>query len=151
MAIVRVELQIGGMTCASCVGKVEREIAAVPGVEGVAVNLLTESAAFMLDTDRASAAEVCARLAQLGYTSEEKLAEDANARVSMWIAAAHVRSSQALATRAAELLGDAFGRDIDLQATWAGGDARWPCTTQSFTSSCSIGDYAEFCDQPVRH
>jgi Cu+-exporting ATPase len=117
MAIVRVELQIGGMTCASCVGKVEREIAAVPGVEGVAVNLLTESAAFMLDTDRASAAEVCARLAQLGYTSEEKLAEDANARVSMWIAAAHVRSSQALATRAAELLGDAFGRDIDLQAT----------------------------------
>ena len=113
----RVELQIGGMTCASCVGKVERQIAAVPGVEDVAVNLLTESAAFMLDPERASASDVCARLAQLGYPSEEKLVDGAHAQVSMWIASARVGGSQALATRAAELFGDAFGHDIDLVAT----------------------------------
>ncbi|WP_279480366.1 heavy metal translocating P-type ATPase [Aureimonas sp. SK2] len=38
------ELGIEGMTCASCVGRVERAIAAVPGVSSVAVNLATERA-----------------------------------------------------------------------------------------------------------
>ncbi|MYN21136.1 hypothetical protein GTP81_30815, partial [Rugamonas sp. FT107W] len=32
------------MTCASCVGRVERVLAAVPGVDKVSVNLATESA-----------------------------------------------------------------------------------------------------------
>ncbi|KAF0116018.1 MAG: Cu2+-exporting ATPase [Rhodobacteraceae bacterium] len=37
-------LQIEGMTCASCVGRVERALKAVPGVTSVAVNLATERA-----------------------------------------------------------------------------------------------------------
>ena len=40
----RVTLPIEGMTCASCVGRVERALKAVPGVETVAVNLATERA-----------------------------------------------------------------------------------------------------------
>ena len=36
------------MTCASCVRRVEKAIAAVPGVDGVAVNLATERAAVAL-------------------------------------------------------------------------------------------------------
>lgn len=39
-----VELQIGGMTCASCVGRVERALAKLPGVEQVSVNLASERA-----------------------------------------------------------------------------------------------------------
>jgi P-type Cu+ transporter len=39
-----VDLGIGGMTCASCVARVERALKKVPGVAGVAVNLATESA-----------------------------------------------------------------------------------------------------------
>ncbi|MBY0395244.1 MAG: heavy metal translocating P-type ATPase, partial [Thermoleophilia bacterium] len=39
-----IELRIGGMTCASCVGRVERALAAVPGVLGAEVNLATERA-----------------------------------------------------------------------------------------------------------
>ncbi|WP_416358089.1 heavy metal translocating P-type ATPase [Aureimonas phyllosphaerae] len=39
-----VELGVEGMTCASCVGRVERAVAAVPGVTSVAVNLATERA-----------------------------------------------------------------------------------------------------------
>ncbi|MGF6392840.1 heavy metal translocating P-type ATPase [Pseudomonas plecoglossicida] len=39
-----VELQIGGMTCASCVGRVERALGKVPGVEQVSVNLASERA-----------------------------------------------------------------------------------------------------------
>ncbi|MGS0894842.1 heavy metal translocating P-type ATPase [Burkholderia stagnalis] len=38
------ELDIGGMTCASCVGRVEKALAAVPGVARVSVNLATERA-----------------------------------------------------------------------------------------------------------
>ncbi|MDE2080337.1 MAG: copper-translocating P-type ATPase [Burkholderiales bacterium] len=37
-------LQIEGMSCASCVGRVERALAKVPGVQAVAVNLATEKA-----------------------------------------------------------------------------------------------------------
>src|SRR5690606_30253506 len=38
------DLAIAGMHCASCVGRVERALAAVPGVVGVSVNLATERA-----------------------------------------------------------------------------------------------------------
>jgi Cu+-exporting ATPase len=37
-------LPIGGMTCASCAGRVERALRKVPGVEEVSVNLATEQA-----------------------------------------------------------------------------------------------------------
>ncbi|MGL4290917.1 MAG: copper ion binding protein, partial [Phreatobacter sp.] len=39
-----VELAIAGMTCASCVGRVERALKAVPGVTSASVNLATERA-----------------------------------------------------------------------------------------------------------
>ena len=38
------ELNIEGMTCASCVGRVERALSKVPGVKGVSVNLANERA-----------------------------------------------------------------------------------------------------------
>src|SRR5690554_3638667 len=38
------ELAVRNMSCASCVGRVERVLRAVPGVTGVAVNLATERA-----------------------------------------------------------------------------------------------------------
>jgi Cu+-exporting ATPase len=39
-----VSLAIEGMTCASCVGRVERALKAVPGVAEASVNLATERA-----------------------------------------------------------------------------------------------------------
>ncbi|MCO5120030.1 MAG: heavy metal translocating P-type ATPase [Burkholderiaceae bacterium] len=39
-----IDLSVEGMTCASCVGRVERALAAVPGVAEAAVNLATERA-----------------------------------------------------------------------------------------------------------
>ena len=38
------DLGVGGMTCASCVSRVERALKKVPGVQDAAVNLATESA-----------------------------------------------------------------------------------------------------------
>ncbi|MFM0382202.1 heavy metal translocating P-type ATPase [Paraburkholderia dipogonis] len=42
------ELDIGGMTCASCAMRVEKALAKVPGVAGVSVNLATETATINL-------------------------------------------------------------------------------------------------------
>jgi Cu+-exporting ATPase len=42
--INEISLSIGGMSCASCAGRVERALLAVPGVERAAVNLATEQA-----------------------------------------------------------------------------------------------------------
>ena len=39
-----VDLGVGGMTCASCVARVEKALQKVPGVDSAAVNLATESA-----------------------------------------------------------------------------------------------------------
>ncbi|WP_458339200.1 heavy-metal-associated domain-containing protein, partial [Bordetella pertussis] len=39
-----ISLPIEGMTCASCVGRVERALKAVPGVSDAVVNLATERA-----------------------------------------------------------------------------------------------------------
>ncbi|MBJ6126859.1 heavy metal translocating P-type ATPase [Microvirga splendida] len=39
-----IDLKISGMTCASCVGRVEKALRAVPGVLGATVNLATERA-----------------------------------------------------------------------------------------------------------
>lgn len=59
-------LPIEGMSCASCVGRVERAIRAVPGVAEVAVNLATERATITADsgTDRA---RLVAAIEKAGY------------------------------------------------------------------------------------
>ena len=49
-----VDLAIEGMTCASCVGRVERALLAVPGVTAASVNLATERATVQGIADRAA-------------------------------------------------------------------------------------------------
>ena len=44
-------LDIGGMTCASCVGRVERALAKVDGVRQASVNLAAETAPVTFDPD----------------------------------------------------------------------------------------------------
>ncbi|MEJ6003914.1 heavy metal translocating P-type ATPase [Paucibacter sp. AS339] len=59
-------LQIGGMTCASCVGRVERALLKLPGVMSAEVNLATESASVhMLATVEAQS--LIAAIAKAGY------------------------------------------------------------------------------------
>lgn len=60
------EFGIDGMTCASCVRRVEKAIAAVPGVESANVNLATERASVML-SDPSVAGSVLAAISKAGY------------------------------------------------------------------------------------
>ena len=43
-AFQELDLSIGGMTCATCSGRVERALRKVPGVQAATVNLATETA-----------------------------------------------------------------------------------------------------------
>ncbi|MBN3858601.1 cadmium-translocating P-type ATPase [Paraburkholderia sp. Ac-20340] len=56
------ELDIGGMTCASCAMRVEKALAKVPGVARVSVNLATEKATVEAAADAASAAALTSQL-----------------------------------------------------------------------------------------
>ena len=61
-------LDIGGMTCASCVGRVEKALHQIPGVEAASVNLATEQARIRLNTSSPSnIAEVIAAVNKTGY------------------------------------------------------------------------------------
>ncbi|UVJ44600.1 heavy metal translocating P-type ATPase [Pseudomonas sp. LS1212] len=71
------ELEIGGMTCASCVGRVERALAKVPGVRQAAVNLASERARIELLGQLDPAVLICA-VSQAGYTAS--LPQDTRAR-----------------------------------------------------------------------
>lgn len=61
-----VDLQVDGMTCASCVGRVERALKKVPGVQNAVVNLATERATVQLQggTD---ASRLIAAIEKAGY------------------------------------------------------------------------------------
>src|SRR5687768_953786 len=46
---IGIKLQVTGMTCASCVMRVEKSLKAVPGVKEASVNLATEEASVSAD------------------------------------------------------------------------------------------------------
>ncbi len=62
---------VRGMHCAACVGKVERALGGVPGVENAVVNLATEQASLAFDPARADFATLQAAVAAAGYELAE--------------------------------------------------------------------------------
>ncbi|CAB3845545.1 MULTISPECIES: heavy metal translocating P-type ATPase [Achromobacter] len=71
---VAVSLPIEGMTCASCVGRVEKALKAVPGVNKASVNLATERADITFESAPDVAAAVQA-VQKAGYTVTETTIE----------------------------------------------------------------------------
>ncbi|MCW1920368.1 heavy metal translocating P-type ATPase [Rhodobacter sp. KR11] len=90
------DLEVTGMTCASCVGRVEKALAAVPGVVRVSVNLATERAQV---TGTAGLASLIAAVDRAGYDATEAVrgrtdaltarreADEAQLRRDFWVAA----------------------------------------------------------------
>lgn len=66
----RLSLPVEGMNCASCAGRVERALKALPGARDVAVNLATARASLALPADTPTRAAVEA-IAAAGYTVPE--------------------------------------------------------------------------------
>lgn len=63
---VDISFDVRGMTCASCVARIERALHAVPGVQDVSVNLATEKASVRAASD-ISIATLSAAVTQAGY------------------------------------------------------------------------------------
>ena len=64
-------LDIGGMTCASCVSRVEKALDKIPGVEAATVNLATEQARVRVKRGSSSLAEIIALVKKTGYEAKE--------------------------------------------------------------------------------
>jgi Cu+-exporting ATPase len=73
-----IDLNIAGMTCASCVGRVEKALLKVPGVLAASVNLATESARVKV-TGGADAATLIAAIDKAGYEATVPAASQASA------------------------------------------------------------------------
>lgn len=70
----RLSFSIGieGMTCASCVSRVERAIKAAPGVSSASVNLATERAEVVFEGDRPDVAAVSQAIREVGYETRNE-------------------------------------------------------------------------------
>jgi len=97
-----VELKIAGMTCASCLGRVERALKAAPGVLDAAVNLATERATIRVIDGATDQAALIAAVKAAGYAAEPVGAPDVDAQ------------DREQAARAAELRG--LGRAVAVAA-----------------------------------
>ena len=64
---LELDVAVGGMTCASCVGRVERALRKLPGVLEAEVNLATEQAHVRLAAGSQDAAGVLAAIVKAGY------------------------------------------------------------------------------------
>jgi Cu+-exporting ATPase len=70
-----VELSVGGMTCASCVARVEKVIGQLPGVTDASVNLATEKASVSFTSGAQDATTIANAIEQAGYEARAMSAE----------------------------------------------------------------------------
>ncbi|CAI2432534.1 copper-translocating P-type ATPase [Serratia proteamaculans] len=73
-SVTRLSLPVDGMTCASCVGRVERALKAVPGVQTASVNLATERADLTF-TGAADPQAAVRAIESAGYAVREETTE----------------------------------------------------------------------------
>ena len=73
----KLDIGVGGMSCAACVGRVEREIGKLPGVLDTSVNLASERASIRYLPDIVSAAAIADAIRSAGYEANEIQADEA--------------------------------------------------------------------------
>ncbi len=77
--LTHVTLDIGGMTCASCVRRVEKALAKVDGVQSAEVNLATEVATVAFDPAAVALPDLTAAVGRAGYSATEHVEPGATA------------------------------------------------------------------------
>src|SRR3954447_8851663 len=70
-----ISLPIEGMSCASCVNRIERFLSKTPGVEDASVNLATEMATIRYRPDIADRAALVQAIESAGYDVRRRAAE----------------------------------------------------------------------------
>ena len=114
-----VDIGIGGMTCASCVGRVEKALKKVPGVSDATVNLATESARIQFTAGDAMEARLRRAVRDAGYEPRSAAQMDAVEDASPWAGFAPVAIGLALsAPLVLPMVGDLAGQHWMLPALW---------------------------------
>ena len=112
-----IDISVGGMTCASCVGRVEKALNKVPGVVNASVNLATESARIQVLGGTALEPLLRRAVRDAGYEPRSQLQADAAMNVSPWEGFAHVAWGAALSLPLVlPMLGDLGGQHWMLPA-----------------------------------
>ena len=73
-------IEVEGMTCASCVGRIERALVALSGVERADANLATQSVTVRLIAGAVETAQLEAALGAAGYTARARAADGPDAQ-----------------------------------------------------------------------
>ncbi|MBB4518623.1 heavy metal translocating P-type ATPase [Paraburkholderia fungorum] len=85
VAATEIELVIEGMTCASCVSRIEKALDRVPGVLGTTVNLATDRATVRVLEGAAEPEQLTAAVEHAGYRAHVPLTEKpARAQPGVW-------------------------------------------------------------------
>jgi len=85
VAATEIELVIEGMTCASCVSRIERALDRVPGVLGTTVNLATERATVRVLEGAAQPEQLTAAVERAGYRAHvPETGKPAHSQPSVW-------------------------------------------------------------------
>ncbi len=98
VAVEKTTFSVGGMTCASCVGHVEKALAQVPGVISANVNLASEKATIQYLASEASMADFRRAVEGAGYSIRAEVAAEGIAEPDAVMAATR-REIRALKTR----------------------------------------------------
>jgi Cu+-exporting ATPase len=105
-----IDIGVGGMTCASCVSRVERALKKVPGVTDATVNLATESARITFTPGEQMEARLRRAVRDAGYEPRAADAAVLAADASAWAGFAPVATGLALsAPLVLPMLGNLFG------------------------------------------
>jgi Cu+-exporting ATPase len=111
------DLGVEGMTCASCVSRVEKALKKLPGVQEATVNLATESARIIFDSSAQAEAMLRRAIREAGYGVRETDLMNDKKEASAWAGFAPVAIALALsAPLVLPMLGDLFGRHWMLPA-----------------------------------
>ena len=124
-----IDIAIGGMTCASCVARVERALRKVPGVADASVNLATESARVTVHDPALGAARLRRAVREAGYEPRDAAAVQAEQTLSPWAGFAPVALGLALSLPLA----------LPMLALWFGGHWMLPVWLQ-----CALATPVQF-------
>ena len=111
MTASRVSFNVEGMTCASCVGRVEKGLSGLEGVSEVSVNLATESATATID-DPSTLKDIADELDRLGYPGRRS-------KVTLSIASMSCASCVGRVDKALEAVPGVLSASVNLAAETA--------------------------------